>query len=60
MRRRSLNLSLACSALAAALAPVHAWSQAAPAKYPAKPVTIIVPFTAGQSGDVLARVLGEP
>lgn len=60
MRRRSLNLSLACSALAAALAPVPAWSQAAPAKYPAKPVTIIVPFTAGQSGDVLARVLGDP
>ncbi|MCD2514362.1 Bug family tripartite tricarboxylate transporter substrate binding protein [Comamonas endophytica] len=58
MRRRSLHLSLAFAAIAAAAAP--AWSQTPAGRYPAKPVTIIVPFTAGQSGDVLARVLGEP
>jgi len=28
--------------------------------YPAKAVTIVVPFAAGQSGDVLARILSEP
>jgi tripartite-type tricarboxylate transporter receptor subunit TctC len=30
------------------------------ADYPTKPVTIVVPFAAGQSGDVLARILSEP
>nr|WP_157400254.1 MULTISPECIES: tripartite tricarboxylate transporter substrate binding protein [Ramlibacter] len=60
MHRRTLSLSLTAAALVAALAPVAGWSQPAPAGYPSKPVTIVVPFTAGQSGDVLARVLGEP
>jgi tripartite-type tricarboxylate transporter receptor subunit TctC len=60
MLRRSLISSLAAAATVAALAPSIAWAQARPAGYPGKPVTIIVPFTAGQSGDVLARVLGEP
>ncbi|KQT11430.1 Bug family tripartite tricarboxylate transporter substrate binding protein [Ramlibacter sp. Leaf400] len=58
MHRRSLISALAAAAVAA-IAPT-AWAQARPAGYPTKPVTIIVPFTAGQSGDVLARVLGEP
>ena len=58
MHRRSLISALAAAAVAA-VAPT-AWAQARPAGYPTKPVTIIVPFTAGQSGDVLARVLGEP
>ena len=60
MHRRRLMSSVAAVALAAALAPATTWAQARPAGYPAKPVTIIVPFVAGQSGDVLARVLGEP
>ena len=60
MQRKSLISTLAAVAFAAALAPAAAWAQARPAGYPARPVTIIVPFTAGQSGDVLARVLGEP
>lgn len=60
MHRRRLISSVAAVALAAALAPATTWAQARPAGYPAKPVTIIVPFVAGQSGDVLARVLGEP
>jgi tripartite-type tricarboxylate transporter receptor subunit TctC len=59
MQRRTLIESLAGMTFSAALAPSVAWAQSRPAGYPAKPVTIIVPFTAGQSGDVLARVLGE-
>jgi tripartite-type tricarboxylate transporter receptor subunit TctC len=59
MQRRTLIESLAGMTFAAALAPTRSWAQARPAAYPARPVTIIVPFTAGQSGDVLARVLGE-
>ena len=60
MQRRRLIPTFAALAFVAALAPVATLAQARPAGYPAKPVTIIVPFTAGQSGDVLARVLGEP
>ena len=59
MQRRTLIESLAGMSFAAALTPTLGWAQARPAGYPARPVTIIVPFTAGQSGDVLARVLGE-
>ena len=59
MQRRTLIESLAGMTFAAALAPARSWAQARPGGYPARPVTIIVPFTAGQSGDVLARVLGE-
>ena len=59
MQRRRLIRSLAGATVTAALAPTTLWAQSRPAGYPAKPVTIIVPFTAGQSGDVLARVLGE-
>jgi tripartite-type tricarboxylate transporter receptor subunit TctC len=60
MHRRRLTSALAAVAFAAALAPSTTLAQARPAGYPTKPVTIIVPFTAGQSGDVLARVLSEP
>ena len=60
MQRRRLIPSLAAIALAAAFAPAGSWAQARPAGYPTKPVTIIVPFAAGQSGDVMARVLGDP
>ena len=60
MHRRRLISALAAVAFAAALAPATTLAQARPAGYPTKPVTIIVPFTAGQSGDVLARVMAEP
>jgi len=48
-------------ALAAALAalPAAAVQAADPAAFPAKAVTVVVPFAAGQSGDILARVLSE-
>jgi len=45
---------LAALALAAA-APFGAYAQA----YPAKPITVIVPFAAGGTTDILARVIGQ-
>lgn len=60
MHRRQLISTFSAIAFAAALAPLTASGQPRSAGYPTKPVTIIVPFTAGQSGDVMARVLGEP
>ena len=60
MQRRSFSLALSTLVLAAAFAPAGGWSQTRAAAYPSRAVTIVVPFTAGQSGDVLARVLGEP
>ena len=49
-----MNRSWSCAALAAAcvLAPAAA-SQA----YPAKPITVVVPFSAGGPTDTLARIL---
>ena len=46
MQRRTLIESLAGMTFAA-LAPNLARAQSRPAGYPTKPVTIIVPFTAG-------------
>jgi tripartite-type tricarboxylate transporter receptor subunit TctC len=44
------------TALAAAVA---LWAGAAHAAFPEKPVTIIVPFAAGGSNDIVARYLGD-
>ncbi|MGZ5194166.1 MAG: Bug family tripartite tricarboxylate transporter substrate binding protein [Ramlibacter sp.] len=54
MNRRS---ALVLAALAAAGASPAAWAQAAP--FPDKPVTLIVPFTAGSATDQLARSLAQ-
>ena len=47
----------ACAAALVALAAAPATVSAQP--YPAKPVRIIVPFPAGGTADILARILGE-
>jgi tripartite-type tricarboxylate transporter receptor subunit TctC len=52
MKRRNLFATAAAAGLA--LAPLGAMAQAA---YPAKPITVIVPFAAGGPTDALARVL---
>jgi tripartite-type tricarboxylate transporter receptor subunit TctC/ABC-type uncharacterized transport system substrate-binding protein len=49
-RRHFLHLAVGAAAL-----PGTATAQV----YPARPITIVVPFTAGGSLDVLARILGE-
>ncbi|WP_342241191.1 Bug family tripartite tricarboxylate transporter substrate binding protein [Inquilinus sp. OTU3971] len=49
-----------CACLAAALLPVTgASAQDAAAGYPAKPVTIIVPFAAGGNTDLFGRLLAD-
>jgi tripartite-type tricarboxylate transporter receptor subunit TctC len=50
---RALHAVLACASIAAFTAHAHAQS------YPAKPVRIIVPWTAGGTADLLARVLAQ-
>ena len=47
------------SLVAAALTALCAIADAAAQTYPARPITIIVPFAAGGPSDVLARVVGE-
>ena len=53
MKRRSLLLGLAMAAFAAATPAVHAGA------WPERPITLIVPFAAGGSTDVAARLLAE-
>ncbi|HEY8580306.1 MAG TPA: tripartite tricarboxylate transporter substrate binding protein [Beijerinckiaceae bacterium] len=55
-------MSFACSRRAAIMGLALAACAAAPAlaqSYPTKPVTMIVPFTAGGGGDILARIMGQ-
>lgn len=64
MMRRTLGLAFALALASAALMPQSATAQT----YPAKPITMIVPYGAGGGTDVLARavsdelskVLGQP
>lgn len=59
MQRTNVIQTLVGLTLAVAMTSSTAWAQPRPAGFPSKPVTIIVPFAAGQSGDVMARILGE-
>ena len=52
-RRNFLHLAAGAAALAALSRA--AWAQA----YPSRPITVIVPFAAGGSSDVIARIVGE-
>ena len=54
-QRRSL---LACL-MALCAAPSRSAAQIQEIDYPVRPVTIVVPFAAGQSADILARMLAE-
>lgn len=55
MKRR--NLLTVASAMTAALALPGAWAQTA--GYPNRPIKMIVPFAAGISPDVVARLIGD-
>ena len=53
-KRRTLLAALATAAIGAV--PASAFAQAG---YPTKPVTIVVPFAAGGTTDILARIIGQ-
>lgn len=53
--KRQFNQRLVWTALAAALVPLRTWAQ----EWPTKPISLVVPFPAGGSNDVVARLVGE-
>ena len=50
---------LASLAIAGVVALASPWAQAQSSGWPAKPVTIVVPFPAGGSADILCRLVAE-
>jgi tripartite-type tricarboxylate transporter receptor subunit TctC len=55
----SIKVNMITAALAAATLGLTAHGVQAQADFPNKPVTIVVPFPAGGSADVLPRIVGE-
>lgn len=55
-RRR---LILECAAVAASAAAVPSWADASPNTWPSKTIAILVPFPAGGSADLSARLLAD-
>ncbi len=58
MAMRHLRLCVTCAALALLVA-TQAWSQESADAYPSKPVTIIIPFAAGTSIDLVFRLYAQ-
>jgi tripartite-type tricarboxylate transporter receptor subunit TctC len=55
LSKRQFNRHLLWTALGAALSPTGAWAQ----EWPSKSISLVVPFPAGGSNDVVARLVGE-
>ncbi|RYG14781.1 MAG: tripartite tricarboxylate transporter substrate binding protein [Burkholderiales bacterium] len=55
-RRKLFNSALAATAVAAGSIALPSWAQD---KYPSKNVTYLVPFPAGGTTDILARIIGQ-
>ena len=55
LRSLALRIFSACTFAAAATVGASAQGES----FPAKPITMIVPFTAGGAGDILARMLSQ-
>jgi tripartite-type tricarboxylate transporter receptor subunit TctC len=58
LKRRSIGIDLWIFALGLAVI-TSASAQEDPAKYPARPIHIIVGFTAGGGNDIIARIFGQ-
>ncbi len=56
LKRRTFALAAVAAAGTLSMVPFAAYAQAA---FPSKPITIIVPFSAGGTTDILARVVGQ-
>jgi tripartite-type tricarboxylate transporter receptor subunit TctC len=57
--RRTLTLAAGSALGLLALAPAAAQAQAPTQAFPTKAITIVVPFSAGGTTDILARVIGQ-
>ncbi|MFT3820862.1 MAG: tripartite tricarboxylate transporter substrate binding protein [Rubrivivax sp.] len=56
MNKRVISTVAALAAALLPLAPSPAWAQAA---FPARPITLVVPFTAGSTSDISARLVAQ-